>query len=91
MTNMAENDTHRNKAVAEGAVSFHIDHYVSARVARWTYGAHTITPYRPYLHNHARRAHLVFADVTGAIMLDKSFMPVLDKVSVTTSLPRISE
>ncbi|VDB90859.1 unnamed protein product [Peniophora sp. CBMAI 1063] len=72
-------DAHTNKAVAEGAVSYHIDHYVAARVARWTYGAHTITPYRPYLATHARRAHLVFADATGAIMLDKSFMPVLDK------------
>lgn len=28
----------RNKAVAEGAISFYIEHYVSVRVARFTYG-----------------------------------------------------
>ncbi|KZV77329.1 hypothetical protein PENSPDRAFT_747068 [Peniophora sp. CONT] len=72
-------DTHTNKAVAEGAVSFHIDHYVSARVARWTYGAQTFVVFQSHMPNHARRAYRAFTGISGKMLLDKSFMPVLVK------------
>ncbi|KAG5636036.1 hypothetical protein H0H81_009309 [Sphagnurus paluster] len=31
-------DSHLNKAVADGAVSFYLDHYISVRISRHTYG-----------------------------------------------------
>ncbi|KAF7362767.1 hypothetical protein MVEN_00626400 [Mycena venus] len=51
-------DAHLNKAVADGAVSFYVDHYVSVRVARFTYGMQISEPYNPNNVEHATRTIL---------------------------------
>ncbi|KAJ7189266.1 hypothetical protein C8R46DRAFT_36829 [Mycena filopes] len=48
-------DAHVNKAVADGAVSFYIDHHVSVRVAKETYGLEISEVYNPNNYEHAAR------------------------------------
>ncbi|KAF7324469.1 hypothetical protein MKEN_00487500 [Mycena kentingensis (nom. inval.)] len=40
-------DSHVNKAVSDGAVSFYIDHFVSSRVSKRNYGIEVRIPYVP--------------------------------------------
>ncbi|VDB95850.1 unnamed protein product [Peniophora sp. CBMAI 1063] len=77
--NLFRPDTHANKAVAQGAVSFHLDHYVSARVAKMTYGSRCAHVYDKKLPDHAQRAHKVFISPDGIEMLNDGFQSVLAK------------
>ncbi|VDB90865.1 unnamed protein product [Peniophora sp. CBMAI 1063] len=72
-------DAHANKAVAEGAISFYVDHHVSARVARWTYGTAIKVPYDPSIPSHAQRTHRVYKDATGTYMLENAFYPLIQR------------
>ncbi|KAF7982968.1 hypothetical protein HWV62_24554 [Athelia sp. TMB] len=53
-------DSHVNKAVAEGAASFYLDHRVSARVARKTYGSRSSTRFKPHDPEHKQRSHATY-------------------------------
>ena len=44
-----------NKAVASGAASFYLDHYVEHRIARVTYGLKTSIPYNKKDPEHKAR------------------------------------
>ncbi|KII95456.1 hypothetical protein PLICRDRAFT_170106 [Plicaturopsis crispa FD-325 SS-3] len=73
-------DSHVNKAVADGAVSFYIDHFVSVRVARTTYGVKCQTPYISQNPDHKARSHLAYTDPSnGRWMLPNSFSTILAK------------
>ncbi|KAK2462910.1 hypothetical protein APHAL10511_005108 [Amanita phalloides] len=72
-------DGYLNKAVAEGAVSYHIDHRVSTRVARLTYGFHIHYPFNPFDSEHIRRSHLVFTNLSGERRIMGVFSYVLLK------------
>ncbi|KAG2073742.1 hypothetical protein BDR04DRAFT_1127075 [Suillus decipiens] len=48
-------DNHCNKAVADGAVSYFIDHLVSSRVSRFTYGTECSVPFNPFDMEHRAR------------------------------------
>ncbi|KAJ7641928.1 hypothetical protein FB45DRAFT_901378 [Roridomyces roridus] len=76
---LARPDTHVNKAVADGAVSFCIDHHVSARVARFTYGVVCSQPYNPANFEHAARASKRYKGVTGLWMVPGAFDTLLKK------------
>jgi len=69
----------RNKAVADGAVSFYIDHHVTARVAKFTCGADVnILDY----HNsaiHISRSSKELVDVVGEESIGDVFKPILPK------------
>ncbi|KAL1700707.1 hypothetical protein EV121DRAFT_213598 [Schizophyllum commune] len=54
-----------NKAVAEGGVLYVLDHRVSARVARFTYGICGVARYAQANPEHARRYHKSFIDAEG--------------------------
>ena len=69
-----------NKAVADGAVSFYLDHIVSVRMARFTYGTEIITPYLPSDPEHIQRAHTKFTDMSGELMVPNAFDTILAKV-----------
>jgi|ERR1700722_8400268 len=69
-----------NKAVADGAVSFYLDHIVSVRMARFTYGTEIITPYLPSDPEHIQRAHTKFTDMSGELMVPNVFDTILAKV-----------
>ncbi|VDB90855.1 unnamed protein product [Peniophora sp. CBMAI 1063] len=80
-------DAHTNKAVAEGAVSFYVDHFVSTRIARFNYGTNCNNPYQPEKASHKSRADLAYVGVDGVLRLNEFWYDILDKgtsVSETT-------
>ena len=78
--NCSENIVHRAKAVANGAVSFYLDHYVTARVAKVSYGFQGSTSYFPDDPEHARRSQNVWARPSGREMISGGFITVLERV-----------
>jgi hypothetical protein len=72
--------------VADGAVSFYIDHLVSSRVARATYGVECFTPYYSEDFEHQIRQHKSFIDATGELCIPDYFESILLKVNEASSL-----
>ncbi|KIK93911.1 hypothetical protein PAXRUDRAFT_12380, partial [Paxillus rubicundulus Ve08.2h10] len=68
-----------NKAVADGAVSFHIDHLVTSRTARFTYGIECLHHYNSNLAEHRERGRTQFVGPSGYMMLPKGFSSILVK------------
>ncbi|KAJ8585555.1 hypothetical protein M405DRAFT_745130 [Rhizopogon salebrosus TDB-379] len=79
-------DGHVNKAVADGAVSFYIDHLVSSRVARATYGIKVYTQYDPQDLEHQARKHTKFIDVAGHQSIPNQFSSILMKGTQVSEL-----
>lgn len=71
----------RNKAVADGAVSFYLDHSVKTRVSKFFYGTDCSALYREEDPDHKSRSHLTFSGVDGRKKLDQAFSTILPKVS----------
>ena len=69
----------RNKAVAEGAVWFHIDHCVKARVAKYSYGTDAAVRFNLFDPEHIGRIHLASKDMHGLLRL-QGFSAILSKV-----------
>ncbi|KAF9222352.1 hypothetical protein BS17DRAFT_767970 [Gyrodon lividus] len=67
----------RNKAVAEGAVSYHIDHLVSSRVARFTYGTECSVPFDSSDTEHRARLKSVYRGPSGQLALPHGFGSIL--------------
>lgn len=77
--------TFSNKAVADGAVSFLIDHLVSSRVARFTYGTECNALYNEHDPEHVARRANAFEGVTGCLEVPHAFESILVKVNCPTS------
>lgn len=75
-----------NKAVADGAISFHVDHFVNARVSKFAYGTNVRTIYDPENPEHVARSGRCSRDLTGALMIGGLFDVILPRVSLTTQL-----
>ncbi|EMD33097.1 hypothetical protein CERSUDRAFT_98705 [Gelatoporia subvermispora B] len=72
-------DTHTHKAVAEGGVSFYLDHFVSVRVARFTYGAKCLTGFQSSKSEHKRRSHRLMTRPSGRKFLPNGFAVILQE------------
>lgn len=72
-------DSHLNKAVADGAISFYLDHSVSVRVSRVAYGTECNTPYRKDDVEHRSRSSRVFQGLDGVQRLPDYFSTILPK------------
>ncbi|KAG6840363.1 hypothetical protein C0991_007179 [Blastosporella zonata] len=73
-------DAHLNKAVADGAVSFYVDHLVKARRAKYTYGIEFYSEFDPYNLEHIRRSStMAFLDANGLYYIDRQFQCILNK------------
>lgn len=73
--------TNRNKAVADGAVSYYVDHFVAARISRHTFGKSCYVKYDPTDSEHLQRSSTVFVDDDGnEECIPNVFAPVLEKV-----------
>ncbi|KAJ3521282.1 hypothetical protein NMY22_g12378 [Coprinellus aureogranulatus] len=73
-------DSHVNKAVSNGAVSFYLDHAVTSRISRHTYGLQTFEFYNSMDPDHCRRGHLVeIHSVTGQPGLRSAFATILPR------------
>ncbi|KAG2104014.1 uncharacterized protein F5147DRAFT_615286 [Suillus discolor] len=77
--NFCRPDAHANKAVADGAVSFYIDHLVSSRVARVTYGIECKWQYNFQDPEHLARRHKAVIDVDGKTYIQEQFESILLK------------
>ena len=56
---------HSNKAVAVGAVLFHVDHFVTRRIAKFTYGTQYRIIYQPFDPEHVKREWRSLLDAAG--------------------------
>ncbi|EIW80673.1 hypothetical protein CONPUDRAFT_82796 [Coniophora puteana RWD-64-598 SS2] len=74
-------DSHTGKAVADGAVAFYLDHSVSARMARMTYGTRCAIEYRKDDPEHVARAGTVIPRPSGRTVLPNVFSTVLKKAT----------
>jgi len=72
-------DAYLNKAVAEGAVIFRLDHSVSSRVARYTYGTTCSVPFNSSLADHLARVDTSHEDLSGDIVIPMGFSSILAK------------
>ncbi|KAM6497412.1 hypothetical protein JOM56_007885 [Amanita muscaria] len=84
--------THLNKAVADGAVSYYLDHYVTARVSKYSYGIEIIDLFDPMNPEHARRSNTnVMRKADGKYYIPGAFSTILKKdteVSEKTEFPK---
>ena len=71
---------HSNKAVAVGAVSFYLDHFVTARIAKFTYGSSCSRRYEPFNPEHVRRDAKSYLDPVGNKWVPDSFEIMLPRV-----------
>ncbi|KAJ3523685.1 hypothetical protein NMY22_g11333 [Coprinellus aureogranulatus] len=82
-------DTHVNKAVSNGAVSYYVDGTVTSRMARSTYGIPVVRTYDAANPDHVRRGRYVrVSEVTGKPMIDDFFNVILP---VGTSVDQTKE
>ena len=72
--------TSSNKAVAVGAVSFHVDHFVTGRIAKFTYGTSSRTLYRPSNPEHVKREKKAYMDAAGDKRIGDHFVTMLSRV-----------
>ncbi|KAI8977711.1 hypothetical protein BD414DRAFT_538976 [Trametes punicea] len=72
-------DTHTNKAVAEGGVSFYLEHFVSARIIKVTYGVIVGAEFDPRDPEHRARIHKKVIRPSGRAIIPDSFSPILTK------------
>ena len=76
----------RDKAVAVGAVSFHIDRFVRGRLSKFTYGVPCSTVYVPFNPEHVKREDKTYIDPEGDKCVPDAFDTMLSKVSRQTTL-----
>ncbi|TFK33569.1 hypothetical protein BDQ12DRAFT_738725 [Crucibulum laeve] len=72
-------DSHVNKAVADGAVSFYLDHSVRARVAKFAYGTPCQELYDTSDPEHTKRLNSVFITMSGHKAVRGAFDVILPK------------
>ncbi len=70
----------RNKAVADGAISFYLDHFVTTRVANLTYGVEIDVECDADDLEHRARYHTSYYDATGLRYVPGAFSSILKKV-----------
>jgi len=79
-------DTQTNKAVAVGAVSYYLDHFVVGRIVRHTYGIQTAINYDPLDPEHHKRSHKKRLRATGKFQLEV-FCPIMFKGTRVSGTP----
>ena len=71
----------RNKAVADGAVSFYLDRCVAVRIATSTFGIECLTSFNEEDLEHIARSDKAIIRPSGRIVLPDYFDVILKKVS----------
>ena len=78
-----ERNNCRNKAVASGAVSFFLDHFVSSRVMKMSYGTSSCVRYDPDDPEHYARRHRKHVQPSGQVALRHRFDTILKEVCLS--------
>ena len=66
--------------MAIGALSFYIDHFVTSRVAKVSYGTMGSMLYKPNNPEHAKRKKMIWKRPSGDTMISGAFFPVVKRV-----------
>ncbi|KIL60579.1 hypothetical protein M378DRAFT_83567 [Amanita muscaria Koide BX008] len=82
---------HLNKAVADGAISYYLDHYVTARVSRYSYGKEFILHFNTMNPEHARRKNTKFMGADGKYKISGAFDTILKKGTTVSEETRFRE
>ncbi|KAF8805181.1 hypothetical protein BYT27DRAFT_7192862 [Phlegmacium glaucopus] len=77
--NIVRPETHVNKAVSDGAISFYLDHLVRTRVSKFIYGIFRNIQYDPTASDHKERSHMVFTSASGKKKIGGVFSIILPK------------
>ncbi|PBK82157.1 hypothetical protein ARMGADRAFT_1171031 [Armillaria gallica] len=72
-------DSHVNKAVADGALSFHLDRAVLERISKYNYGIRIFTAYDASDPGHVERKDKTFMSDAGALSLSNQYSIILPK------------
>jgi len=72
-------DTHSNKAVAIGAISYYIDRFVTTRILKFTYGVPCVVAYSSFNIDHLRRAQKAYIDAAGDKCVPGHFVTMLSR------------
>jgi len=83
-------DGHTNKAVADGAVSYYLDHFVQSRIAKSAYGSRCLATYTECDHEHRKRLHRVFESCSGVKRLPDAFSCIIKKESRVSTTEEFS-
>ncbi|KAI0704722.1 hypothetical protein C8Q76DRAFT_631038 [Earliella scabrosa] len=72
-------DSHTNKAVAHGAVSFFLEQFVSARVMKMNYGTQVVFQYDSSDPEHYARRDMTFVRCSGRTMVKNGYSTIIKK------------
>ncbi|KAI0350808.1 hypothetical protein OH77DRAFT_1412306 [Trametes cingulata] len=72
-------DTHTNKAVAEGGVSFYLEHFVAARIIKLTYGTAINIDFDRSDSEHIARSFRKIVRPSGRVVVPDAFSSILTK------------
>ncbi|KAK0448949.1 uncharacterized protein EV420DRAFT_1566344, partial [Desarmillaria tabescens] len=72
-------DSHVNKAVADGAMAFYLDHAVTARVSKFSYGVRVNRKFVPGDAEYERRRNNAYIDADGELRIGGQFSIMLSK------------
>ncbi|KAF5321963.1 hypothetical protein D9619_002083 [Psilocybe cf. subviscida] len=89
-TDLTKISTRSSKAVADGAISFHLTHAVQARVVATTYGARVAISFNRFSTYHERKRHLVKFWPNGTPHLN-AFSKILSKGTLLGATERRHE
>nr|VWO95521.1 Zn(2)-C6 fungal-type domain-containing protein [Ganoderma boninense] len=84
-------DSQTSKAVANGAIYFYLDHFVSSRVVKTTYGTKVCTEFRPGDLEHLLRYRQKIVRPSGRVVLPNAFSMILQKGTRVREGEEISE
>ena len=70
----------RNKAVSDGAISYHLDHFVNTRISTLTYGNVCHIPFNEHDAEHRNRMNAVFQGISGGRRIGGFYDVILPKV-----------
>lgn len=69
-----------NKAASDGAISFYLDHVVTTRVSKLTYGAFGSVLYSKNDPEHRQRLAATYTNLQGTTWVPDRFTVILPKV-----------
>ncbi len=76
------NTSSSNKAVADGAVFYYIDHAVNDRMSRYNISSKEFTSYKGSMSKHRRHSDKAYVATNGELSLEDQFDAILPKVSL---------
>ncbi|KAF8962457.1 hypothetical protein BDZ97DRAFT_1733008 [Flammula alnicola] len=77
--NVLRPENHVNKAVSDGAISFHRDHFVRTRVSKVTYGVVCVAYYQEHNAEHTKRLATAISLPSGLSAIPGAFAVLVPK------------